>query len=548
MKRKIFAGTTSLTEPIRVYDTSSVTGAYLSGIIFSTSGLTGRYRRQGDSSWTTINIVSGTAGSYVNGGWAVASNAPPGSYEVHIPNAAIASGARFCEVEYWGVPNMKSVPLFYELDAINYQDGRNAGLSSVPTSLPGSGGGLAIVGSEMSINPSGALNVWNALSASMSTVGSIGKRVVDYLTGDSYARLGAPAGASVSADIQSARNEIAAINQSASRRIVFITSTAFEIPTSGSTAYTVRIRTNDADGAAETPSVITVTATGNVTGNLNARLSATSTPAVGITEFTYTVQSTDVSEQLTLFASATLSDAVWTVETYPAIVDAVAIDFTSTDRINLESIKSKTDNLSFTDVGGTQSVYSSVRQWNPLVSTAFESQISGVNSRLPANPATEQNVSGLYSKLPTMLVNGRMDSHVTYLSDNALNQFASGIPGNVTTLPLAAYQDKRYNTNTINIYTGEQGNVSVSVYDAESNPVNLSGLTLTFIAEKYDKTDKVIVSGLILSGDNFETYTFDIPSGLYTSDSKKYRFALRDQNNMVIHRGDLIVEYAPDID
>jgi hypothetical protein len=46
-----------------------------------------------------------------------------------------------------------------------------------------------------------AAAIWNALTSGMTTVGSIGKRIVDYLTGDSYARLGAPAGASIAADI-----------------------------------------------------------------------------------------------------------------------------------------------------------------------------------------------------------------------------------------------------------------------------------------------------------------------------------------------------------
>lgn len=47
--------------------------------------------------------------------------------------------------------------------------------------------------------------IWNALSSAMVTVGSIGKRIVDFLTGDVFARVGAPAGASVSADIAAAK-------------------------------------------------------------------------------------------------------------------------------------------------------------------------------------------------------------------------------------------------------------------------------------------------------------------------------------------------------
>lgn len=53
--------------------------------------------------------------------------------------------------------------------------------------------------------------IWDALTSALTTVGSIGKRLVDNLTGDIYARLGAPAGASVSADIAAAKVDTAAI-------------------------------------------------------------------------------------------------------------------------------------------------------------------------------------------------------------------------------------------------------------------------------------------------------------------------------------------------
>lgn len=59
---------------------------------------------------------------------------------------------------------------------------------------------------------SGALDaVWTTLASALTTTGSIGKRIVDYLTGDAYARLGAPAGASVSADVAAIKADTAAI-------------------------------------------------------------------------------------------------------------------------------------------------------------------------------------------------------------------------------------------------------------------------------------------------------------------------------------------------
>jgi hypothetical protein len=53
--------------------------------------------------------------------------------------------------------------------------------------------------------------IWDALSAALTTANSIGKRIVDFLTGDIYARLGAPAGASVSVDVAAIKTETASI-------------------------------------------------------------------------------------------------------------------------------------------------------------------------------------------------------------------------------------------------------------------------------------------------------------------------------------------------
>lgn len=128
MKRKIRAGTTSLSLPVIVYDNTSTTGAGLSGITHASSGLVFEYRRQGQSSWTSVTPVSKTLGTYTSGG-IVASGSRDGRYEIDIPDAAVAAGARFVEVCLRGVANMHPVDIEIELDAVNYQDATNFGLS-----------------------------------------------------------------------------------------------------------------------------------------------------------------------------------------------------------------------------------------------------------------------------------------------------------------------------------------------------------------------------------------------------------------------------------
>lgn len=51
------------------------------------------------------------------------------------------------------------------------------------------------------LSAAGVQAIWDALTTALTTSGSIGKRIADNLTGDSYVRLGAPAGASIADDI-----------------------------------------------------------------------------------------------------------------------------------------------------------------------------------------------------------------------------------------------------------------------------------------------------------------------------------------------------------
>jgi hypothetical protein len=120
-RRKIKAGSTSVTVPIFVQDTSSTTGGGLGPLAYNTPSLAAKYRRQGDSSWTTITLATATLGTFTSGGFVSDGGPVTGGHEVGIPNAALAAGANWCEVVYYGAANMLPVLLEFELDAIDYQ-------------------------------------------------------------------------------------------------------------------------------------------------------------------------------------------------------------------------------------------------------------------------------------------------------------------------------------------------------------------------------------------------------------------------------------------
>jgi hypothetical protein len=95
------------------------------------------YRRQGQSTWTSITPQSGKMlGGYLSRG-IVADGALAGRYEVDFPDAAYASedGVEWVELCVRGVANMLATTLMIELDAVDYQDTAGFGLSRIDQTI-----------------------------------------------------------------------------------------------------------------------------------------------------------------------------------------------------------------------------------------------------------------------------------------------------------------------------------------------------------------------------------------------------------------------------
>jgi hypothetical protein len=134
MKRKLYAGTTSVALPIFIQDTSSSTGAGLGSLTHATSGLVAEYRRHEQSSWTAITLVAGTLGTFTGGGF-VADGSLTGAYEFCPPDAALASGVRWVAIRLRGAANMLPVLIEIELDAVDYQNATSFGLSRIDDNI-----------------------------------------------------------------------------------------------------------------------------------------------------------------------------------------------------------------------------------------------------------------------------------------------------------------------------------------------------------------------------------------------------------------------------
>ena len=137
--------------------------------------------------------------------------------------------------------------------------------------------------------------------------------------------------------------DILAINQSASKHVLIQTVGQYERPESGTTIYTVEVRTfNASTGAAvNADSTPTITALGSISGNLSGNLGAVSNPATGVYRSSYTVANTDTLEQIRMDVSATIASATFTLSCYTQLLDQVAVTWNATNASNLTAIFNK---------------------------------------------------------------------------------------------------------------------------------------------------------------------------------------------------------------
>lgn len=195
-KAQLVKGTTSYLTDIFIQNNSLTTGAGLTGLVFNTASLTAYYHRSNSATATAISLATMTAGTWATAGFVeVDATNMPGVYQIGIPNAALASGAGNVSILLKGATNMAPVVLEIELTGTDNQDAVHGGMTALPNAAATASGGLPTIGT-------------GAGQIAITVNGMVDSNVVDWkgstapaMTGDAYARLGAPAGASVSADV-----------------------------------------------------------------------------------------------------------------------------------------------------------------------------------------------------------------------------------------------------------------------------------------------------------------------------------------------------------
>ncbi len=129
------AGTTSLSAQILIQDSSSTTGAGLTGLTSASTGLTAYYYRPGDSATTAITLTALSTPAidddYLSGGFIeIDSTNLPGLYRLDIPDAALASGVENVIVYLQGATNMAPCVLEIQLTSMDFDDGVRGGMTA----------------------------------------------------------------------------------------------------------------------------------------------------------------------------------------------------------------------------------------------------------------------------------------------------------------------------------------------------------------------------------------------------------------------------------
>jgi hypothetical protein len=145
MKLSIPAGTTSKRIAIFIADSSSTTGAGLTGLTNASASLVcySWIDTDGNVAGTSQALQAATRGTWTTRGFIEkdATNMP-GWYEFGVPDALLAAGVKWAIIHLKGATNMAPLPIEIEVTATSNQDGTRGGMSALPNAAAEAAGGL----------------------------------------------------------------------------------------------------------------------------------------------------------------------------------------------------------------------------------------------------------------------------------------------------------------------------------------------------------------------------------------------------------------------
>lgn len=132
MKLNILKGSTDVTVYVFVQDSSSTTGAGLTGLLFNTASLTATFARPLTAAASLTLVTQTVTGAHTDGGFVeVSSSLLPGVYRLDLSDTIIASGVDSVVAMLKGAANMAPLPLEIQLVSYDPNDAASLGLSNL---------------------------------------------------------------------------------------------------------------------------------------------------------------------------------------------------------------------------------------------------------------------------------------------------------------------------------------------------------------------------------------------------------------------------------
>jgi hypothetical protein len=212
VKLLVKKATTDVTVYVFIQNSSVATGAGLTGLVFNSAGLV-CYQVRPLAAAAALTLATQTVtGAHSDGGFVeVDATNMPGVYRLDLSDAICATGVNSVVVMLKGATNMAPVLLEIQLVSFDPNDSVAIGMTLVPANVTQLGGvaqsltdlkDFADDGYDPSTNKVQGVVLVDTLTTYTGNT---------LQTGDSFPRLGAPAGASVSADIAAVKAETASI-------------------------------------------------------------------------------------------------------------------------------------------------------------------------------------------------------------------------------------------------------------------------------------------------------------------------------------------------
>ena len=541
-KQKTTRAKTSRSLVVFIADTSSTTGGGLSGVTHTSSGLVLEYRRQNQSTWTSVTPVSKTLGTYVSGG-IVADGSLAGAYEVDFPDAAFASaaGVEWVALRIRGVASMLPVLIEIELDAVDYQDAAAFGLSRLD----------ATIGSRAT-----PTNITSATGVTLAPTTGLGNQTAN-ITGNLSGSVGSVTGAVGSvASFGTLVNDIATAVWGAATR----TLTAF--------GFNVNLTPNTGLGS-QSGSVATVTLVEELAAQALSANDAAAEVTAAVWDAPYNQHTTagsfgklmDILRKANTVVEGTVTSAVTPTATsfssninYPtgAFKHAVLVFVNSAaiDEQNSPILGYVNTNGVFT-VEEAFTVAPTVGDEFIVIPTTHVHSVAAIADGVWDEPTSGHTTAGTTGKAlidsgaagnpwSTDLATGYSGTE----AGNILNEVKAKtdtITGNQTinVYPVSASTPERVAGTTLTFYRDESRSVSV-VTD-----FTLTNLTLQFTVEDQDGNDVYTLANASIARSG-QTFTVPVTTAV-TGGLGQYRWSMRDitgGGNSVISRGVLAVEEA----